>query len=429
MSSIKEISPSAFASMETGTVYTFDDRVYSRSEPNTKKYGGKEVIKWGSDNLLPHFNRKILAENDIKQNLIETDVNIAAGQYLYLYTRKIEDGKEIIEPVDDNELEEWLEAFRVHEQLTETITDLKEMGNSWFEFILNRGRNKVVSGMSQDAVDCRLRKNPKGSTRKDADTLLLADWKNSKLKGEDIQSVPLLDIRNPQLGNELKVALHIKEIVSGFPYYNLVKWHGTKDWTEVANTVPKFHKKGLKDGYMLRYHIKIPMSYIEALVTDDKKAAEVKKDVMDEIESVLKGSENAHKAFTSFINDKLQMGGNNMFSEFKIEKIETDLKDDSYLKLHSHASMVHARGQGIDPALGGFEAEGRLSAGSEIKNKLNFHIAYKTPRIRRLALRPFNLIKDFNFPEKKNIKIGIGDMDFTTLDESPSGVQPIVNQN
>ena len=422
---IEMIAPSVFASTESGTVYQFESKNHSRSKPDVQRVGAKEVIKWGGDNMLPYVNRTILAENDIKQNLIETDVNIAAGQYLYLYSRKVENGKEIITPVEDAELTDWLEEFRVHEQFTETIQDIKEMGNSWMEFVLNRARTKVVSMNSLDAVDCRLSKNATGSTRRDSEKLLLADWKYGKLLEDEIQQVDLLDIRNPKLGEQVKCALHVKKITSGMPYYQLVEWFGTKDWTEIANIIPKFHKQGLKNGYMLRYHVKIPMSYVEK---QNKSPQEVKKDIITELDKVLSGAENAHKTFNSFINDKIGLQGT-AASEFKIEKIETDLKDESYLKLHENASMVHARGHNLDPALAGFETQGRMSSGSEIKNKLNFHIAYKTPRIRRIAMAPFLLAKNFNFPDKKDIHIGIGDMDFTTLDENPSGAQQIITPN
>ncbi len=423
MSEMVEFSPDVFASLETGNVYQFEDRLYSRTNPNTVNYGKWKVIKWGSDNLLPYLNRRILAENDIKQNLIDTDVNIAAGQYLFLYQERIQDGERIIEPVEDNELSDWLESWNIHEKYTETLQDLKEMGNSWVEIILSRDRSIATSMISQDAVDCRLTKNEKDSRRKDSEYLLLGDWKKRGLSTDDLQAVPLLDVRDPELGKTVKCAYHVKKLISGMPFYSLVEWYGTKDWTEIANIVPKFHKQGLKSGYMLRYHIKIPMSYFDGKT--DKAKEKLKEEIREQLDSVLSGAENAHKAFYSFINDKLSIQGN-LLSEWKIEKIETDLKDESYLKLHDTASKVHARGHNIDPALAGIQTEGRLSAGAEIRNLLNYHIAYKTPRIRRIAMRPFNLVKDFNFPDKRSIKIGIGDIEMTTEDQSPSGTQPIM---
>lgn len=415
-----QISPDVFASLETGNVYQFTDRTQSRTKPTVINVGGYRVIKWGSDNLLPHLNRKILAENDIKQNLINTDVDIAAGQEFYLYTEEIVNGKKIKTPVQDEELEEWLEDIDAHELFTEILQDLKEFGNGWVEFILSRDRSKVLSMMSLDTVDCRLKKNETESSRLDSDTVLVADWKNTSLTDEGITAVPLMDVRKPKLGNETKVAYHVKKRISGMPYYSLVEWYGTKDWTEIANIIPVFHKQGLKNGYMLRYHIKIPKSYFDGKT--DKEVEKMKKEIQTQLDSVLAGAENSQKAFYSFINDKLQINGQQL-AEWKIEKIETDLKDESYLKLHESASKVHARGHNIDPALAGIQTEGRLSAGAEIRNLLNFHIAYKTSRVRRLALKPINLAKNFNFPDKKDIKIGIIDIEMTTTDESKSGVK------
>ena len=281
MNDIVEVSPSVFASMETGNVYQFEDGYYSRTKPATLKKGKHEIIKWGSDNKLPYLNRRILAENDIKQNLIDTDVNIAAGQYLYLYTEKIEGNQRIITPVGDPELEDWMDEWHIHDLFTETLQDLKEMGNSWVEFVLSRDRTKVTSMISQDAVDCRLGKITRGSGRRDSDKLLMADWKNESFLDNPIQEVDLLDIRNPKLGQSVKSAFHVKKIISGMPYYSLVEWYGTKDWTEIANIVPKFHKQGLKNGYMLRYHIKIPMSYFDNKTGDSLEKA--KKEVREEL--------------------------------------------------------------------------------------------------------------------------------------------------
>lgn len=417
-----ELGIDVFASTVTGNIYQYDDSSYSRSKPDTLNKGNKKIIKWGTDNKLPYTYRNILAENDIKQNIIDQDVEIAAGQNLFLYEERLVGDKLEIIPVKDDDLEAWLEEWRIHELFTETIQDIREMGNSWTEFILSRDKSKILSMSSLDATDCRLTKNPSTSKRRDSELLALADWKNESHINNDLIEVPLLDIRNPKLGEHTKCALHVRKMTSGMPFYQLVGWFGTMDWAEIANIIPKYHKQGLKNGASLRWMVKIPKSYFKGLSGDALE--EKKKKVRQEIDGTLAGAENAHKALITFIEDEVKLG-NTQFSEWKIEPIETDLKDDSYLKLHDQASMVHSRGHGLDPALMGFEAPGKMSAGSEIKNKLNFHIAYKTPRVRRLAMRPFLMAKNFNFPNKKGIKIGVKDMDFTTLDVNHSGTEPI----
>lgn len=423
MSEVNFQTPGIWASTETGNVYQFIDTTYSRTKPNTISKKNRKIVKWGSDNLLPLFNRQILADNDIKQNLIDTDVDITCGKGLVLYTETIEDGKRVkqyLDYSDASELFDWIEDWGIDNFFRESIQDVKEFGNSWAEIILDGGKKMATSLVSLDAVDCRLTQVEPG--RLDSPLLMVADWKNSQLKDDDISEVPLLDILKPDLSNVrgYKCALHLKKRISGQPYYSLVEWHGTKDYAEIANIIPKFHKQGLKNGYMMRYHIKIPISYLESLMNNGKSAEEVKSEIQTQLDAVLKDVENGHKSLVSFINDKMPNP-----SEWKVEKIETDLKDESYLKLSDHATKVNARGHNLHPVLAGIETSGSLSSGSEILNLINYHVAYKTQRIRDIALRPINLVKNFNFPDYRNIKIGVEDVELTTLDKNPNGQQTV----
>jgi hypothetical protein len=404
-----DIAPDVMLSTASGVVYDFTSKTYSKTAPDLEKKGGKRIIKWGADNMLPYENRQILAENDIKQSLVNTEVFLSAGKCLNLYTERKEGGKKVIELVDDPELADWMEDIQAHETFSEILTDLSEMGNGWVEFVLQRDGKKVASIQSMDAVDCRLSEDP--------DLMYVADWKYNRLTAEKIADVQLLNIRKPDLANYFKSALHIKQIQSGQPFYSLAGWYGTKGWSKIANRIPEFHLNGLESGYMLRYHVKMPKSYFDQFGSTDQKEKK-KKELQTQLDSVLSGSANAHKTFYSFIEDKIPNA-----QGFSIEKIETDLKDESYLKLHDHASKLHARGHNIHPVLAGIETSGSLSSGSEILNLLNFHIAYKTPRPRNICLRPINLAKNFNFPNKRHIKIGVEDVVLTTTDKNPNGQQ------
>lgn len=422
-----------WASERSGTIYQFADTTNSRSKPQEKRYGKYKVVKWGKDNLLPYHHRQLLADNDIKQMLINTDVDITCGKGLVFYQLQDEneDGKKEIRFIRDTELEDWRDEWMLNEKYSETVQDLKEFGNSWAEFIMSRDRSKCTSFISLDAVDCRLMVPDKNSVRRDPATLLLADWKYQMLQEADIKEVNLLNFDRPDLSQYVKSALHIKIAYSGQPFYSLVEWHGTKNWTEVSNLIPKFHKSGLNGGYALRYHVKIPISYLEdrvaAYKADGKSEAEavkiIKADIQSQVDTVLQGAENAHKSFQSFVNDHMPNP-----TGWTIEKIETDLKDDSYIKLSDSADKKHARGHNLHPVLAGIETSGSLSSGSEILNLLNFHVAYKTPRIRRTAMRPLNLILKHNYPEKwaSGIRIGVEDVELTTVDKNPTGQQNVM---
>ena len=424
MSDIIELSPDLSVSTISGNIYQIDTGEKTRTKPATLDVGEYSIIKWGKNNLLPQQYRQVLLDNDIKQSIIDTSVDLAAGQGFYFYTERIEGDKKIITPVQDDQLEDWVESWLLHDFFVETIQDIKEFANSFCEFIRTKSRNEIASIMSLDAVDCRLAKRDKFDTK--TSHVVVADWKEHKRSGSgsiDLVGIDQLDNKNPQPLRYPKSALHIQKYISGMPFYTYPEWHGTVEWAEIANIIPKFHKQGLQNGYMLRYHVKIPMSYFKG--KDEKAVTKMKSDVVAQLDAVLSGADNAHKAFISFVEDTL--GQSNM-SEWKIEKIETDLKDSSYLELHRRASEVHSNGHGLDPTLSGIHTQGRLSAGSEIRNLLNYHIAYKTPRIRKMAMQPINLVKSINFPNKKNIKIGVIDTEFTTTDMNPSGTQQIMQQ-
>jgi len=426
-----QLSNDVFASAKSGIIYDFDDLSYSRIDPAYETKVGEKVVKWGKNNLLPHYLRQVLAENDVKQQLINTDVDLACGSGLAFYKNEDTDGdgQKNIRYIIDSQLDDWLDEWMIEDKFHETMMDLKEFGNSWMEFIFSRDRSKVNSIKSLNAVDCRIKKpDPQNWS---IDTLLVADWKYSKLKAADIQSVPLMQRDWSDFGAKTKQAYHIKMNFSGQPYYSLVEWYGSLNWSEVSNLIPKFHKSGLEGGFALRYHVKIPVSYLEERVksarednlTEIEAVKKIKQSIQEELDNVIGGAQNAQKAFFSWVNDHIPNPVG-----WEINKIETDLKDDSYIKLSDAADKKHARGHNLHPVLAGIETSGSLSSGSEILNLVNFHTSYKTPRFRKIALRPLNMILKKNYPEKyrQGIRLGVRDVELTTVDKNPTGTQNVM---
>jgi hypothetical protein len=428
-----KLSTDVWASTQSGNVYEYAASGNSRTDPAHESKAGTKIVKWGIDNLLPYHLRQLLADNDIKQQLINTDVDLACGKGLIL-VKEIDpdqDGKKEIQFVKDQAIDDWMEAWDLESKFREVMLDLKEFGNSWFEFIFSRDRSRVNSCKSLDAVDCRIRKPEKTNWK--IDTLVVADWKYPALKKEDMTEVPLIKSDWSDFGQQTKQAVHLKKQFSGQPFYSLVEWFGSRIWSEISGLIAKFHLAGLKGGFSLRYHIKIPLSYLEdrvaALKNDGKTetaaVAEIKRSIQNELDAVLGGADNAQKSFMSWVNDHMPSP-----TGWEISKIDTDLKDDSYIKLSDAADKKHARGHNIHPVLAGIETTGSMSSGSEITNLLNYHTAYKTPGWRKLALKPFNKMLQINFPEqyRSGIRIGVEDVQITTLDKNPTGTQN-VNSN
>src|SRR5690606_6617960 len=91
-------------------------------------------------------------------------------------------------------------------------------------------------------------------------------------------------------------------------YYEPIWWSG-KDWIEVSNIVPAFHKANFRNGYLMRWHIEYPSDYFDdasiKLTTEEniKKAkatrAQNRKTFIDNMNSFLAGIENTGRAIFS----------------------------------------------------------------------------------------------------------------------------------
>lgn len=373
------------------------------------------VAPWGVNNLLPYDHIKLIYENPDKPTLIKNKVNLSCGRGVLLYRHNLDEAeKENRMYIFEHPIYERLNALGYTKVMRETATDLEQFANSWMEIVLNNEKTKVSSVTSLDATDCRLEMVKERSNQR----VLLADWKKGK-NAKSLQKIPLFDPLNPT--KHKKFAIHIKELQSGQPYYSLVEWNGSKVWTEVANNIPKFHRSGLKNGYNIKYHIKIPSSYLDQF-PDEEQRNKKKKEVQTMLDDFLGGPDNAQKTFFSFVTN---VGGNPV--EWKIDTVGNELNDEAYLKLDEHASKAAARGHNIHPVLAGIYTTGSLGSGSEILNLANFHIAYKTNDIRQLILDPLYIIGKIEGWDPK-IKFTIKDVQFTTTDKNPTGQQNVTQE-
>lgn len=423
-----------WASAGSGIIYEFSPDTGSRTKPLVRSYGGKKVLMWGRDNLLPYHNRTLLDRSDIRQQLINANVALTAGQELAPYMRVDNDGDGARDTkwVDDKQIQRLIDDLYLNEVYTDTLQDLRENGNSWTEAILNNGRLKVTGTQSLDACECRLAEPIIKGGR--VDTLLYADWKATHLAAGDIEEIPLLDSKRPiftRHSGPLKLAIHVKKHYSGNPHYTHVEWGGTKIWEKIAQKIKEYHLSGLDNNYGWRLHVQVPWSYLQqrkeqlrtaeenSTLTDEQLTIKVKSEIQSLIDQASAGTRNNGKPLYTWIMDNLPNP-----TEWKVTPIKTDQGDDSYLKLLEIADKKAMNGHGLHPVLGGLQTTGNLGSGSEIMHLTNYHVKFMTPEIRRIALRPIEAILKFNLPDKwrDGRRIGVLDKEMTTQDTSRSGI-------
>ena len=381
--------------------------------------------KWGADNLQPQKMLQLVAENHIKPQLIETGRDFLLGSRLGIFRRVIDTDTQTghkklrIEPEFNPDIEDWLEYIDSDNYLRSAAYNLEYSGNTFTSFSL-ASKTEIDQIRSWDFLNVRARQM-EGKQSRPSHYYLHPDW--ARVKASEVTILPAYDRRDPTRFGDFMY--HGRDWIPGQPYYNWAAWWGTQSWTVVSNLIPKFHAAGLKNGYNIKYHIKIPIDYFNQYKEPAEKLA-AEQNLMQTMNEMLSGVENADKAFVSkFGTDQFgkPMAG------WSIEPIENKMSDDAYSNVNNQSNIAHTSGHGIDPSLAGIDTGGKLGgSGSEKRISYQLHIALRTPNKRKILLEPFNVAKKI-MGWDRDVFIGLEETDITTIEENPNGKQKVTNQN
>lgn len=416
-SSPKRISDSVyFLSGISSVLEITDERSNLSSFTSSDKH---PWAKWGQDNLLPDRIVQLVYDNNIKPELINTTANFIVGQGILLTKKVLKKGKLETILVSNSEIEDWFEENDIHDYLKSQATNFCFFANTFSEIVLTYER-KAASIINIHGNDIRAEKHNK-NTGKTENYYTNGDWSKAKYvagkpKESNVEKIPSFNKLYPTLHS--KFIFHGKEDMPGQPYYSVPTWLGTKAWTELANEIPRWHLAGIKNGYNIRWHIKIPRSYFDQYGKD---AIKMERQVRDEMNQWLAGVKNVGKAFVSrYANDPDKEG-------WKIEALKYDLHDEAFSKLFEQSNQANAAGHGLHTTLAGIDTQGKLSSGSEMRLAYQIHIALKTFSPRKVLLKPLKIIQKLNGWDP-TINFAIQDIDITTLDVNPTGTKNIIIQ-
>ena len=379
--------------------------------------GGIKIAPWGADNLQPQKMLGLIYNNHLKPQLITTARDFLLGSRLGVFSRTVQNGKIVVEPVIDPEMEDWYESIDGDATLQSLAYNLETFANYFAGFSLASG--KVVEGIQ--SFDCPITRAVVTTKPRPEKYVLHHDFR--QFRADQAQVLPAYDRLNPTKYGEF--ILHGRDWTPGQKYYDCPPWYGTSKWTEVSNKIPRFHSSGLDNGYNLKYHIKIPLGYFDQFgEPEKKKKAEL--DLMANMNEMLAGTENTDKVFVSkFAVDALGKA----LPGWEIQPIENKMSDKAYDSVNQQANIAHTSGHGIDPSLAGIDTGSKLGgSGSEKRISYQLHIAVRTPVKRKILLQTFKAahkIMGFN-PEHQ---FGFEDIDITTIAENPTGQQKTANKS
>jgi len=386
-----------------------NDLLNFQSRTRGKSIG--EVWYWGSSNDLPQELLKIIVDNSITPGLLNFKSQVALSKGLYFYKNKIveEAGKvkKIKVPVLDLEIEEWLEEIEAEEYLKAAVMDATFFANTFTQIVTDKARNKVKYLNRLESSLCRLEYPDKENI------YLYEHWTDVGIGTAGKKTI--LE-KYDKSKNQKNFVVHARNYFPGYLHYGFAPWSASLNWLKFANEIPVWKYWSIKNGMSLKYHIEYPEDYYITTYSDDQinpetgnpfsdvDRAKKQKDLEAAIESWLTGPQNAQKTFISRFKNS-EFDGRKLES-WKINVIDDKQKYDAYIDDFNTSNQAVTSAHNIDPSIASINTQGQLSSGSDKKHSYNIMTNIVVNEIREMLLRPLNIAKKIQFPDKKNIKLG-----------------------
>jgi hypothetical protein len=420
--------------------YTNDKRKFAKPyEGVTQKTVLKSVannlnyITWfDSKNQEPLKLLNLLLENNIAIPILTTKARFIAGKGIITYVEKVDDaGKKSLVVLQIPEIAKFLKDNNIAEIFFNAAKDIQILGNGFIEGIWSRDGKKVVGLHHRDSTYARLgERNKKGYSDY---IYLCGDWKNPILKGDDNDNVVAVrsyipfdqtwdtseEITSWKNAMQPSMMFHLKDYMPGFPNYSPPCWFGTKDWIELANLIPIWHKEGIKNGWNIRFLIEVSDAYFDGVPPEELNRE--REALQKAIDDCLAGEKNVSKSMFFPMP-------HNLFTDkgvIRITPVPFDLHDDAFTTLFTHSNTATTSGFTLPPALAGIEQSGGISSGAEMEHAYNIWIHGHAPQYRTPLIDVLNKIAKINgwdvaYP---GLTFGVENIELTTLDKNPTGIQ------
>lgn len=390
--------------------------------------GERPLVPWSwhpYDNNFPfEANRYIFGDKDAPQ-IISRQTNFLLGKGdICLFT---EDGQKV--KLDRNHpIAIWKRRNkRQMKKLLEGIVRNYIMyGNHFVEFLLNR--NGTVAELK--SIDAHyMRCEEMSLSGRIENYFMYRQLHFQGYGGEQIIKIPAFREQNRTGAavdgrNQAPVFIfHGRTCSPGNPYYGIPDWIGGVDQLDLRKEITKYFLYGLKNGFNIRYLLKIHPQFYNGCKSESEKKAK-KDELVTELNSVLQGSENAGK--TIAVNMVKQHLDKDYQGVIDIVPIQNNLSDANYQGLMQLTNTSTPANFGISSVLAGIERAGALSSGSEALNQYNIHQA-NIQRPRQLVLEPIELLFELNgwteqYEGDLYDYIGFEDWKLTPMAENKSGV-------
>lgn len=282
-----------------------------------------EYAAWGSNNDFPVTANETISSVGVLNTGLKFIRNFTLGQGIFpcKVTGYDEEGNEILEVLDNEDLINFCNGRVVRRYLEKLSRDYLKFGIGFVQLMLNEDKSLMAGINTINAMHCRLSVAKKGKIEK-----MIVSGKFPDTPGEsEFETFSVLDEYDPALELEImklagKVSdksyiYVVRDSWSNAEYYSEPVWLSAHraGWTEIAKVVPVFLKKAYENQISWKWHVQIPYAFWDKKFPkqdfpNDKARMEAIETYMDSIEDNLSSPANANKSLFTFFEINPQNG-------------------------------------------------------------------------------------------------------------------------
>jgi len=396
-----------------------------------EEMGYRPWVPWGNGDDLPRQIALLMRKSTIGRSGLQQITKSLYGQRLYTYkTVDYKDnGTPIIQAVDCPEWQAIASRSNFNMVRIGLMQDYTYYGICFPEIRFNGNKTEVFGIDYHKATHTRLAKiDPK--TGYIPNVFVSGKFPNAN-PDSDCQNLPVIDpirfydqldkIKNDTKNFKYVMPLYWPDVLND--YYPVVYWDASRDWIDIASSIPAYKKALFKNQMSLKYHIQIPMEYLTTMYPTFLSMTTAEKDdiideLYDEIIDNLTGTDNAQKAIMSFYSTGKD---GKATGQWIITTIDDKMRNDAYLPDAAAANSEILYSMLINPATigqantGGDYSGGANNGGSNIRESgLQQRSIQQADR--DIILSFFSFFKQYNGIDDA-IQLGIQDTVMTTLDQ------------
>lgn len=380
-------------------------------EPTAETYEQSlGVAYWGANNNLPAEMTADIEATGILSGAIDLKSRIGSGKgpMPALIKNITPDGQEVLEFINDNEIDDWLEMNNAWKYSIDTMIDLFSYGSAFTKMLTSPDRKMVTHFKRTQSNKCRF--SVIGKSGRPENVFISGDWSRyTNPKSEYVQTIPLLDRDYPLLdlhsrtsGNIFMLALQYS--LRGRDYYPPSPWYSAQKWVKIAQGIPEMKKAMFDNQMTIKYLISIHPKYWELMTPGwsslkDTEQKKIKEEFYDTVHETLVGGENAYKTIWSsqVMDDETQK----LVDAVKIEAIDDKIKDGKLLPDSNAADIEILLPLMLNPSLFGVDFGGADAYGGGAGSGSNIREAYLAQVMlmeteRRMTSSVFDIAKRLN---------------------------------